>query len=79
MKKSFSRTSAVWVRERQWAANQKIEEEDDVVIIYFFSTQYHKAPEWVLSRGCTARPFGPEKMVDDRAHLITEMRKMVRV
>jgi predicted DNA-binding transcriptional regulator YafY len=76
---AFYDDSAVWVRERQWAADQKIEDEDEGVVIYFSSTQYHKVLEWVLSRGCSARPFEPEQLVNDWERHIIEMGKMVRV
>jgi predicted DNA-binding transcriptional regulator YafY len=75
---AFYDDSAVWVRERQWAADQKIEDEDEGVVIYFSSTQYHKVLEWVLSRGCSARPFEPEQLVNDWERHIIEMGKMVR-
>jgi hypothetical protein len=35
---AFYDESAVWVRERQWAADQDIEETDDDVVVYFSST-----------------------------------------
>jgi predicted DNA-binding transcriptional regulator YafY len=73
---AFYDESAVWVRERQWAADQKIEGTDDDVIISFSSTQDHKVLEWVLSRGCTARPFAPEALVKDWKGHVAEMVKM---
>ena len=76
---AFYDDSAVWVRERQWAADQKTEETDDGVVIYFSSTQYHKVLEWVLSRGCTAQPFAPENLVNDWKRHITEMGKMAGI
>jgi predicted DNA-binding transcriptional regulator YafY len=75
---AFYDDSAVWVRERQWAADQKIEETGDSVVIYFSSGQYHKVLEWVLSRGCTARPFEPETLVNDWKRHIAEMGKLAR-
>jgi hypothetical protein len=66
----------VW--EHQWAADQYIEETDNGVVIYFSSTQYHKVLEWILSRGCTARPFKPEALVKDWEHHIIEMGKMIQ-
>jgi predicted DNA-binding transcriptional regulator YafY len=76
---AFYEDSAVWVRDRQWAADQKIEDKDEGVVISFSSTQYHKVLEWVLSRGGTARPFEPEQLVNDWECHIIEMGKMVRV
>jgi predicted DNA-binding transcriptional regulator YafY len=60
---AFYDNSVRWVRERQWAKDQEIEETDDGVIIYFSSTQYNKVLEWVLSQGCTAEPLAPENLV----------------
>jgi hypothetical protein len=68
----------VWVRERQWAADQEIEETDDGVVIHFSGTQYHKVLEWVLSRGCTARPLEPEALVKDWKRHAVGMGKMAR-
>jgi predicted DNA-binding transcriptional regulator YafY len=76
---AFYDDSAVWVRERQWAADQEIEETSDGVVIYFSSTQYHKVLEWVLSQGCTAQPFKPEQLVNDWERHIAEMGKMARL
>jgi hypothetical protein len=81
-KKSFPRTSLpriyFLVRERQWAADQEIEETDNGVVIHFSSTQYHKILEWVLSRGCTARPLEPEGQVKDWKRHVAEMGRMTR-
>jgi predicted DNA-binding transcriptional regulator YafY len=74
---AFYDESAVWVRERQWAADQEIEETDNGVVIYFSSTRYHKVLEWVLSRGCTACPFGPELLVEDWKRHVLEMGRMI--
>jgi predicted DNA-binding transcriptional regulator YafY len=54
------------------AVDQDIEETDDGVLIYFSSTR-HKVLEWVLSRGCTARPFAPEALVKDWKRHVIEM------
>jgi predicted DNA-binding transcriptional regulator YafY len=73
---AFYDDSVVWVRERQWAADQEIEDTDDGVVIYFSSTQYAKVLEWVLSRGCAARPFSPKTLVNDWKRHIAEMGRM---
>jgi len=69
----FWGSSALWVRERQWAADQSLEEdaaEDGSVTITFTSTQYDKVLEWVLSQGCKALPLEPERLVEDwRGHI----------
>jgi predicted DNA-binding transcriptional regulator YafY len=75
----FYDDSAVWVMERQWAEDQKIEETEDTVVIEFTSTQYDKVLEWVLSRGCTARPLEPEKLINDWRRHVKEMGKMARL
>jgi predicted DNA-binding transcriptional regulator YafY len=67
---AFYDESALWVRERLWAADQNIEEADDGVAITFTSTQFQKVLEWVLSRGCTAEPLEPGELVTEwRRHI----------
>ena len=73
---AFYDYSVVWVKDRQWADDQKITETDDGVIISFSSTQFDKVVEWVLSRGCTAQPLEPESLVNVWRSNIYEMRKM---
>ena len=75
----FYDESVMWVQERKWAEDQKIEETDDGVIITFTSPQYQKVLEWVLSRGCTAQPFAPENLVKDWRRHISEMRKLAKI
>ena len=73
---AFYDHSAVWVKDRQWAEDQKIIETDDGVLITFTSTQFDKVAEWVLSRGSTARPLEPQLLVDFWNNNIEKMRKM---
>ena len=73
---AFYDYSVVWVKDRQWAEDQKIVETDDGVIISFSSTQFDKVFEWMLSRGCTARPLEPEQLVNAWRSNIDEMKKM---
>jgi len=73
---AFYDYSVVWVKDRQWAQDQKIVETDDGVIISFSSTQFDKVVEWVLSRGYTARPLEPELLVNTWLSNIEEMQKM---
>jgi predicted DNA-binding transcriptional regulator YafY len=75
----FYDESALWVQERQWADDQKIEKEDDGVVMTFTSTQYAKVLEWVLSRGGTAIPFSPKALVNDWRRHIREMRRLAKV
>jgi predicted DNA-binding transcriptional regulator YafY len=75
----FCDESEFWVKERKWAGDQVIKETDDGVTITFTSTQYNKVLEWVLSRGCTAKPLEPEVLVKDRKLNINEMKKLAEV
>jgi len=75
----FYDESVLWVQEREWAADQEIEETDDGIVITFTSTQYDKVLEWILSRGRTAQPFAPEKLVNDWRCHIMEMRRLAKV
>jgi predicted DNA-binding transcriptional regulator YafY len=75
---AFYDEAQLWVRERKWAADQIIKETEDGVIITFTSTQYNKVLEWVLSRGCSAKPLEPEPLVKQWTLNIEEMRKMSR-
>jgi predicted DNA-binding transcriptional regulator YafY len=73
---AFYDDSVVWVKDRQWAQDQKIVDTDDGIIISFSSTQFDKVVEWVLSRGATACPLEPELLVDVWRSSIDEMKKM---
>jgi len=72
----FYDESVLWVQERQWAEDQKIEKTNDGVVITFTSTQYDKVLEWILSRGCTALPLAPKTLVNDWRYHVTEMGKL---
>jgi predicted DNA-binding transcriptional regulator YafY len=80
-KVTFWGGSALWVRERQWAADQALEEDadDDAVTITFTSTQYDKVLEWVLSQGCMALPLAPARLVEDWTGHIAEMAKLAEI
>jgi predicted DNA-binding transcriptional regulator YafY len=73
---AFYDYSVIWAKDRQWADDQKITETEDGIIITFSSTQFDKVVEWVLSRGCTARPLEPELLVNTWRFNIEEMGKM---
>jgi len=73
---AFYDDSIVWVKDRQWADDQKITETKDGIIISFTSTQFDKVVEWVLSQGCAARPLEPDLLVDIWRNNIDGMRKM---
>jgi predicted DNA-binding transcriptional regulator YafY len=70
--------SAVWVQERKWAADQKIQKKDGSLIISFSSTQYEKVMAWLMSQGPNAEPLEPEYLVKDWAREIRAMAKMAR-
>ena len=76
---AFFDYSVVWIKDRQWAADQKIVETENSVIISFSSTQFDKVVEWVLSRGSTARPLEPETLVNAWRNNIEEMRKQADI
>jgi predicted DNA-binding transcriptional regulator YafY len=66
---NFYEEAVVWARERQWAADQRIEEFTEkgktCVTLEFTSGQYEKVLEWVLSRGGNALPLEPPELVAD--------------
>jgi predicted DNA-binding transcriptional regulator YafY len=65
---------ALWVKERIWAEDQKIEEAPDGVIIGFTSSQYYKVLEWVLAKGAWAVPLEPARLVKDWKWNIEKMK-----
>jgi predicted DNA-binding transcriptional regulator YafY len=71
----FYDEAIAWVKERKWAADQKIQDKGSYAFIDFTSTQYEKVLEWVLSRGCNARPLEPQKLVNDWCEHIEWMRR----
>jgi predicted DNA-binding transcriptional regulator YafY len=75
-KVEFFADSSVWIKERLWAADQKIKSCAQGVTIEFTSTQYDKVLEWVLSRGQTAHPLAPDRLVADWDENVAAMRKL---
>ncbi|MDR1863384.1 MAG: WYL domain-containing protein, partial [Treponema sp.] len=65
------------IRERKWAADQKIVDIERGVSITFTSTQFVKVLEWVLSCGGNARPRAPEILVKQWERHINTMRKLL--
>jgi predicted DNA-binding transcriptional regulator YafY len=63
----FASNAAIDIREKKWAADQKIEEGKDGIgiIIDFTSTQYQKVLSWVLSYGANARPIEPPELLKE--------------
>jgi len=76
---AFYDYSVAWVKDRQWATDQKIAETDDGVVVTFTSTQFEKVVEWLLSRGGSAYPLEPDLLVSVWRNNIEEMRKMARL
>jgi predicted DNA-binding transcriptional regulator YafY len=68
--------AVVFAAERQWAADQKINEIENGITIEFTSSQYNKVLKWVLSCGCCVIPKKPKKLVGDWKWHISEMRKL---
>jgi predicted DNA-binding transcriptional regulator YafY len=67
---AFYNEAIVWAAERKWAADQTVEETGNGIILDFTSSQYDKVLEWVLSRGCNARPLEPAELVEGwKAHI----------
>ena len=75
---TFCDDSIAWLKERKWAADQEIEEHGSSVTITFTSTQYNKVLEWVLSRGYSAEPHEPERLVQERRWHIKKMEEKIR-
>ena len=63
----FTSGASIDIRERKWAADQKIETLKDGkgIAIDFSSTQYQKVLTWVLSFGINARPLEPAELVSE--------------
>ena len=67
-----------WVKERKWAADQKIKETKDGIILSFTSNQLDKILQWVLGRGVLARPLAPEALVRDWEKHVQGMYRMMK-
>jgi predicted DNA-binding transcriptional regulator YafY len=63
----FSKDTARYIEERQWASDQKIEKSDmgDGITITFKSAQLKKVLWWVLSYGSGAFPLEPPELVKE--------------
>ena len=64
---SFSPWLAQDIKDRQWAADQKIETRKDGkgIVISFSSTQYEKVLSWVLSFGIGVQPIEPKELASE--------------
>jgi len=72
----FYEDSIVWVKERRWAADQKITDTRDGTVISFTSSQDDKVLRWVLSGGCKVQPLEPKGLVKKWRWHINEIKKM---
>ncbi|MCL2042500.1 MAG: WYL domain-containing protein [Treponema sp.] len=66
-----------WISERQWAADQHIQETKTGIKLSFTSNQFEKVLDWVLSQGPFARPLAPKALVERWTASIKEMAKML--
>jgi len=74
---AFFNDGAMRIKERLWAADQRIKETRDGVILSFSSSQYGKVLELVLANGRDALPLEPAELVKDWQDNILDMRKRV--
>jgi predicted DNA-binding transcriptional regulator YafY len=75
---AFFNDGAMRIKERRWAADQKINETTNGVIINFSSAQYGKVLELVLANGRDAIPLEPAELVKDWQDNIRDMQKRVK-
>jgi predicted DNA-binding transcriptional regulator YafY len=76
---AFNAIGGRWVKDRKWAADQKIEETENGFVIEFTSTQYDRVLEWVLSRGTDAYPLEPAVLAGEwKRHVRGMMKKIKR-
>jgi predicted DNA-binding transcriptional regulator YafY len=75
---AFDTSSGKWIKERKWAADQKIKETKKGFVIEFTSTQYNRVLEWLLSRGAAAHPLEPKELVTEWKNNIAGMMKFIK-
>jgi len=75
---AFYNDGAMRIKERLWAADQKIKEMSDGVILSFSSAQYGKVLELVLANGRDALPLEPKELVQDWRNNIYDMQKQAK-
>jgi predicted DNA-binding transcriptional regulator YafY len=73
---AFFNDGAMRIKERRWAADQRIMDTADGVILSFTSAQYGKVRELVLSNGRDAMPLEPEELVKDWRENLRDMQKL---
>jgi predicted DNA-binding transcriptional regulator YafY len=72
---AFYGDAAMRIQERQWAADQVIEENADGIVISFTSSQYGKALELALANGGDALPLEPAELVEEWRDNLKKMEK----
>ena len=70
---AFYNDGAMRIKERLWAADQRIKETPDGVILSFSSSQYGKVLELVLANGRDALPLEPKELVRDWRENLRDM------
>ena len=66
---------AEWIREREWAPNQRIREKAEGIELSFVSSQLQKTLEWILVQGPRARPKAPKELVERWKQTVRAMAK----
>jgi predicted DNA-binding transcriptional regulator YafY len=67
-----------WIREREWAPNQRITEKEDGIEITFTTNQLPKTLEWILSQGPRARPIAPHELVEQWKQTVRAMARRAK-
>ena len=75
---AFYNDGAMRIKERLWAADQRITETKDGVILSFSSAQYGKVLELVLANGRDALPLEPTQLVKDWRDNLSDMQKRIK-
>ena len=65
-----------WIKERQWAEDQTIQETRAGIKLSFTINQFDKVLEWILSQGSYARPLAPRSLVERWIKTVKEMAKL---
>jgi predicted DNA-binding transcriptional regulator YafY len=75
---AFYNDGAMRIKERLWAADQRIKEIRGGVILSFSSAQYGKVLELVLANGRDALPLEPKELVQDWQENLRDMMKQAK-
>ncbi|AEF84450.1 conserved hypothetical protein [Treponema primitia ZAS-2] len=66
---------AEWIREREWAPDQRIKEKAEGIELTFTTNQLQKTLEWILAQGPRARPIAPRELVEQWKQTVRAMAK----